>query len=223
MRQSLRRLYVSVLERLDSAPGVVSAAVTNAVPLAGLQPGQTRFQIQGRTYDDAGRAADRRRARRQPAILRHAGHSVRRGRAFTELDHEDAHARGRDQRGDGAALGRPRSDRRRGLVRRRRRTGLTVVGVVGDVKAFGLDSDAVAQIYRAAAAGRAAWPGGCWCARPATRRGATALIRDAVRAVDPDLPIENVRTLDEIRDDSAGDAAADRDCCSRCSRRWRCW
>ncbi len=44
--QSLRRLYVSVLERLESAPGVVSAAVTNAVPLAGLQPGQTRFQIQ---------------------------------------------------------------------------------------------------------------------------------------------------------------------------------
>ena len=28
--QSLRRLYVSVLERLESAPGVVSAAVTNA-------------------------------------------------------------------------------------------------------------------------------------------------------------------------------------------------
>ena len=50
--QTLRRLYVSILERLEGAPGVVSAAVTNAVPLSGVQPGQTRFQIQGRTYDN---------------------------------------------------------------------------------------------------------------------------------------------------------------------------
>lgn len=50
--QSLRRLYVSVLERLEEAPGVVSAAVTNAVPLSGVQPGQVRLQIQGHTYNN---------------------------------------------------------------------------------------------------------------------------------------------------------------------------
>ena len=41
--QSLRRLYVSLLERLESTPGVTGAAITNAVPLDALQPGQTRF------------------------------------------------------------------------------------------------------------------------------------------------------------------------------------
>ena len=36
---------------LESSPGVVAAAITNGVPLAGLQPGTTRFQIQGKVYN----------------------------------------------------------------------------------------------------------------------------------------------------------------------------
>ena len=48
--QSVRALYTSVLGRLESSPGVISAAITNGVPLSGVQPGQTRFQIRGVTY-----------------------------------------------------------------------------------------------------------------------------------------------------------------------------
>ena len=32
---ALRRLYLPILDRLEGQPGVVSAAITNAVPLAG--------------------------------------------------------------------------------------------------------------------------------------------------------------------------------------------
>ena len=52
---ALRRLYLPILDRLDGQPGVVSAAITNAVPLAGSAPGTTRFDIDGRVTDDPDR------------------------------------------------------------------------------------------------------------------------------------------------------------------------
>ena len=196
--QALRRLYVSVLERLESSPGVVSAAITNAVPLAGIQPGQTRFQIQGRVYDspDHRPTADVRVA--SPHYFDTLGIPLRGGRAFTELDHENAarvaivnesmvrHWDGRDPIGAEVSF-----DNGENWV--------TVVGIVGDVKAFGLDRDAVAQVYLPLR--QIGGIGGRVVVRMAgDPAAAAAAIRDAVRGVDPDLPIENVRTLDEIRD-----------------------
>ncbi|HVG84650.1 MAG TPA: ADOP family duplicated permease, partial [Vicinamibacterales bacterium] len=52
---ALRRLYLPILDRLEGQPGVVSAAITNAVPLAGAAPGTTRFDIDGRVTDDPDR------------------------------------------------------------------------------------------------------------------------------------------------------------------------
>ncbi len=195
--QSLRRLYVSMLERLEGAPGVVSAAVTNAVPLAGLQPGQTRFQIQGRTYNapEDRPTADVRVA--SPKYFDTLGIPIRRGRGFSELDHENAapvviinesmvrHWDGRDPIGGEVSFDNGRS-------------WVTVVGVVGDVKAFGLDRDAVAQVYRplrqsGGLAGRVL------VRMTGEASGVTAVIRNAVHGIDPDVPIENVSTLDEIR------------------------
>ena len=196
--QALRRLYLSVLERLDSSPGVVSAAVTNAVPLAGLQPGQTRFQIRGRTYEtpDQRPVADVRVA--STKYFDTLGIPVRQGRSFTELDHENAapvalvnEAMRRQWEGRNPIGAEVSFDNGENWV--------TVVGVVGDVKVFGLDRDAVAQVYRPLrqAGGLA---GRVLVRMTGDPSSATAIIRDAVKSVDPDLPIENVRTLDEIRD-----------------------
>jgi putative ABC transport system permease protein len=194
---ALRRLYVSVLDRLQGAPGVMSAAITNAVPLAGLQPGQVRFQIEGRTYDaPEGRpTVDVRVASTE--YFGTLGIPLRRGRAFTELDHDEAlpvavineamvrQWDGRDPIGSKVSFDNGQ-------------TWVTIVGIVGDTRAFGLDRDAVAQLYRplrqtGGLAGRLLVR---TSGEPAV---AAALIRDAVHGVDPDLPIENVRTLDEIR------------------------
>jgi predicted permease len=196
--QALRGLYVSILERLESAPGVVAAAVTNAVPLAGLQPGQTRFQIRGRTYEtpELRPVVDVRVA--SPNYFSTLGIPLRLGRSFTELDHQDAaqvalvneamlrHWDGRDPIGSEVSF-----DNGQNWV--------TIVGIVGNIRTFGLDRDAVAQLYRplrqtGGLAGRVLVR---MSGDPSTAIGA---IRSAVHGVDPDLPIENVRTLDEIRD-----------------------
>jgi ABC-type antimicrobial peptide transport system permease subunit len=78
-------------------------------------------------------------------------------------------------------------------------TWFTIVGIVGDVKTFGLDRDSVSQAYlplrqSGGLAGRAL------VRMTGDPTGATVVIREAVHGIDPDLPIENVRTLDEIRD-----------------------
>ncbi len=196
--QALRGLYVSVLERLESAPGVVSAAVTNAVPLAGLQPGQTRFQIRGRTYDTPEQrpVVDVRVA--SPNYFATLGIPIRLGRGFTELDDQDAAQvavvneamlrqwDGRDPIGSDVSF-----DNGQNWV--------TIVGIVGNVKTFGLDRDAVAQLYRPLrqASGLAGRVLVRMTGDPTTALG---VIRGAVHGVDPDVPIENVRTLDEIRE-----------------------
>jgi predicted permease len=196
--QALRALYVSMLERLESAPGVVSAAVTNAVPLAGLQPGQTRFQIRGRTYDTPEQrpVVDVRVA--SPSYFATLGIPLRLGRGFTELDHQDAaqvaivneamlrYWDGRDPIGSEVSF-----DNGQNWV--------TIVGIVGNIRTFGLDRDAVAQLYRPLrqAGGLAGRVLVRMSGDPST---AIAVIRSAVHGVDPNLPIENVRTLDEIRD-----------------------
>ena len=50
--KALRTLYTPIIERLSAQPGVMSVAITNAVPLAGGAPGTVRFEIQGITTDD---------------------------------------------------------------------------------------------------------------------------------------------------------------------------
>jgi putative ABC transport system permease protein len=199
--RSVRRLYTSILERLETAPGVVSAAVTNSVPLSGVQPGNTRFRVNGRAYNtpDERPTADIRVA--SPKYFDTLGIPIRVGRGFEELDHENA---------QGVAI------INEAMVRQwdgRNAIGsqitfttgdnepvwLTIVGVAGDVKTFGLDRDAVAQVYvPLRQAGQ--FPGRVLVRVNGEPSQAIALIRDAVRAVDADVPIENVRTLDEIRD-----------------------
>ena len=197
--QSLRRLYVSILERLESTPGVTAAAVTNAIPLEGLQPGQTRFQIQGRTYNapEERPVTDVRVA--SPRLFDTLGIRILRGRGFSELDHEEAAPvavinetlarrewEGRDPIGAEVSANNGQ-------------TWTTIVGIISDTKTFGLDRDAVAQVYvpLRQAGGLAGRVLVRMNGEPAQ---AISAIREAVRSVDPDLPIENVRTLDEIRD-----------------------
>src|SRR4029079_12776679 len=78
-------------------------------------------------------------------------------------------------------------------------TWSTVVGIAGDVKQFGLDRNSVAQVYvplRQTSQGLA----GRLLVRTSGELGSAGqIIRNAVRAIDPDMPITNLRTLEEIR------------------------
>jgi len=194
--ESRHRLYEDVLERMQAVPGVASAAITNAVPLSGMRPGQTRLQVEGLGDAELAPTVDVRIA--SPAYFDTLGVPLLRGRVFATTDTEttervavinDAGVRqwgGRDPLGarvsaDGG------------------RTWYRVVGVVGDVRNFGLDVEPVAQAYVALAQANGNLQGRI-LARTAGDPGvAMAAIRSAIQSVDPDMPIERMQTLDTIR------------------------
>ncbi|PYR60339.1 MAG: hypothetical protein DMF85_05410 [Acidobacteria bacterium] len=196
--ESQLRFYQPVLERLQSEPGVVSAAVTNAVPLSTSAPNTNPFQIQGRPGDDPDKrpAADVRVV--TPDYFQTLGIPFVGGRPFRGADRADAPAvaivnkamtrywDGRDPIGTRVSFDNGA-------------TWATVVGIVGDVRQFGLERGSVAQVYVPLA--QSGGLNGRFLVRTqADLAGAARLIRDAVHAVDPNMPVENVRTLDELRE-----------------------
>jgi len=194
-----RSFYVRLVERLEAQPGVMSAAITNAVPLRTSQPSSAAFQIEGRVVDDPNKrpTADGRIV--SASFFKTLGVPLVPGRTFTDADDRETQKvvvvnkammrywDGSDPIGSRISLDNGQS-------------WSTIVGIVGDVKQFGLDKPAVAQVYtplRQTVQGL----GGLLLLRTNSDPAATAAtIRDAVWAIDPDLPVMRVRTLDDIRD-----------------------
>ncbi len=196
------RFYQPVLDRLQHEPGVVAAAVTNAVPLAATTPFANPFAIEGRATDDANKrpTADVRVI--TPDYFKTLGIPLVAGRAFSDLDHKDAPAvalinkamlrywDGKDPIGSRISFSTgPNSNEP---------IWTTIVGVVGDVRQFGLEQT-VAQIYQPMSQSQGF--GGRFLIRTqGDPTLAAKVLRDDIHAVDAAMPVVNVKTLDDLRD-----------------------
>jgi putative ABC transport system permease protein len=192
------RFYQPVLERLRAEPGVVSAAVTNAVPLSASTPNATPFQIEGSSTDDPDKrpAADVRVV--TPGYFETLGIPLVNGRAFSDHDGTDAAAvaivnksmtrywEKRDPIGSRVSFDNGQ-------------TWATIVGVVGDVRQFGLERDSIAQAYTPLSQSQGL-AGRFLVRTTGDPVGAAKMIREDVHLVDPNMPVENVRTLDDLRE-----------------------
>jgi hypothetical protein len=75
----------------------------------------------------------------------------------------------------------------------------TVIGVVGDVRSFGLDTDAPPVVYAPLGEVAASWNPMHLIVRTTTDPSAQAgAVREVIRSVDGGVPVYNIRTLDEI-------------------------
>jgi predicted permease len=194
-----RRFYLPLLDRLEAQPGVISVAVTNAVPLRTTQPGSAPFVIEGRTDDvpEKRPTADTRIV--SSSFFKTIGVPLVAGRTFSESDGADSmpvvvinkammrYWGASDPIGSRISLDNGQ-------------TWSTIVGIVGDVKQFGLDRDVVAQVYTPLRQTRQALGGLALVRMNGDEATVAKTIRDAVWAIDPNMPVQNVRTLDEIRD-----------------------
>ena len=194
-----RRFYLPLIERLEAQPGVVSVAVTNAVPLRTTQPGNTAFQIEGRLEDNIERrpTADVRIV--SSGFFRTLGVPLIAGRTFAESDTNDSmrvvvinRAMTRYWNGSEPVGSRISLDGNR--------TWSTVVGIVGDVRAFGLDKEPIAQLYTPLRQSTQGLNGLVLVRTAGDPASAGGIIREAAWALDPEMPVQAVRTLDEIRD-----------------------
>jgi putative ABC transport system permease protein len=196
--------YRKILDRLETLPGVESAGAVNRLPLSGL-PGFGTYSIEGAEGDLGSRSAIFSQA--SPGYFRALRIRLLQGRLFEPSD---------DERSAPVAVVSESLARREfpaGAIGRRVRTGgaasqdpwLTIVGVVGDVRSDALDTSPRPQLYR--------------CLYQSSNLGAALVLRGKsdpatmgsalareVRAVDPNLPVFGVRTMEEI----LGAALADR-------------
>ena len=197
-------LLLRILDKARSEPGVLSAALGSTFPLNQLGitngPFNRGFQIEGRPIPDGELLpqADFRTAStdyfetvRQPLV---------RGRTFSEGDKDKAlpvavinQSTVRHRWGDEDPIGRR-------LSFDRGQTWLTVVGVVGDVRQYGLDREPPDEIYIPLA--QAQFGGNLLVRTAADPMSIAKLMREAVYEVDSDTAVDRVQTLEQVRNDA---------------------
>jgi putative ABC transport system permease protein len=194
---ALRRLYMPILDQLEGQPGVVSAAITNAVPLAGAAPGTTRFDIDGRVTDDPSLRPSTDVRVASDRYFDTIGIPLVSGRVFNRFDTQESlpvavinSAMARYWQGTN-----PIGTR----ISTNRKTWFTVVGVVGDVRQFGLAVPTVAQIYIPLSQSPFNLAGQVLVRTVDDPARFEGTVRRIVHSVDPNQPVEAVRTLDDLR------------------------
>ena len=196
-----RAFYETLVEDLSHRPGVESAAVSMTVPLdnqMGSMEGQLR--IEGRPVP-AGAPAPKADFRIvSPGYFRTLGIPILRGRDFTVADKGPDHAAAivnasfaRHQWGDADPVGQR-------VTTDEGKTWATIVGVVGDVRQYGLNRPATDEAY--------------FSMSNNALREANVLIRTtgnpllmnkeiarAAHRIDPTQPVTRILTLEQIRNE----------------------
>jgi putative ABC transport system permease protein len=205
---SARAFYQRLTERLDALPGVESTAIAVSLP-----PNQVtvtdNFTVEGKTYAPGESAPVGTLVVASPTYFKTMGIPVVRGRAFDDRDREGSPrvvivSRTLADRfyPNGDALGRRF---RIGGPERSRNQWMEIVGIAGDVKYDGLSQAPEPAYYLPFQ--QNPWSEQYVVIRTAADPGGlAAAARDAVWAVDRDLPLLRVRTMDEIMSEAAGDA-----------------
>jgi predicted permease len=190
-------LYTGVLNRLQSSPGVASAAITNAVPLAEIVPFEQRFLIEGR-HPDQDRLPTTDQNIASPGYFSTLGVPLLRGRDFTDADRAEA------PRVAIINQSMARSWSEADPIGTRfslddGRTWITVIGLVSDVRQYGLERAAIAQCYTPLQQIERGLGGRVLVRAQGDPLQVAALITEAVHRVDPQVAVENVKTLETLK------------------------
>jgi predicted permease len=192
------QFYDAAVARMSSLPGVVSVAVTNAVPLSAITPGANPILIKGET--DA--ASEHRPTAdlnvSSPMYFSTLGIPVVDGRDFTVADKTGTppvaivnQTMAKYWHGHSPLGAQISPDNGQNW--------LTIVGVAGDTRQYGVGHDVVPELFVPMA--QAGVGGGRFVVRTQDDPAAFATtLVDSVHAVDPDMPVKNVVTLTELRE-----------------------
>jgi putative ABC transport system permease protein len=199
--EKTREFADNLLQRLQGQPGVVSVAMGSTFPLNGGTPFNRGFIIEGRPVVEGQPQAQADFQVGTPDYFRTIGVPLVRGRTFTTADRAGAspvvvvsqslarrYWNNADPIGQRISLDNGRS-------------WGTIVGVVGDVKTYGLASEPTDAVYAPHAVASFRDMRVLLRSRGDPSR-LTQRLREAVREVDPAQPVTEVQTLAESRQNS---------------------
>ena len=191
--------YEQLVARVRALPGVASAAAINFVPMDRSGTTSSQFSVEGEPPPPKDRRPYANHLVATPGYFEAAGVRVLKGRGFTEADDERARpvclvneslARRFFPRGD--AVG-------RGIVVSEDEGPWEIVGVAADVKNEDLEEQAELEFYRPLR--QTPWYTMALVVRAAegtTPANLAPAVRGEVKALDPGLPVYNVRTMREV-------------------------
>jgi predicted permease len=194
-------LLKEVLARIEAQPGISSASATSTIPLGGGEVSRS-FTVGGQPLPVPGKEPGAEYRAIGPHYFRTMGTPLLKGRDFTERD---------DAQSPGVIMINETMARRFwpnddpvgqsltiiGIEKEPRE----IVGVVGDVHHFGLDARAEAEMYVPYL--QRPMPGVTLMVQSASAPGdVTAAVRNAVREADKNLPVYNIKSMDEVLADS---------------------
>ena len=202
--QQYRDFSLRLQETMKTQPGVLSAAISNNYPLSPFSiangPFQRNFQIEGRAVNESELApqADLRSA--TPDYFETLRLATVSGRVFTTADHDKAQpvavinqSLARHRWGNENPVGR-RVSLDQGT------TWITIVGVIGDVRHYGLQQEPTDEIYFPIAQRGG---GGFLLLRTAAEpESVIRQARNVVYTIDPETAIDQVSTLEERRSEA---------------------
>ena len=187
-----------VIERLEASPGVLAAGAVNTLPLTG-QYALRSFAIGGRPAPLPGQQSPAAFQLVTPRYFEAMGIPLRRGRRFSDGDRPGApgvaivsESFARRYWPNEDAIGKRVQIADAGTPEWRE-----VVGVVGDTRQLGLETDPVPTVYRPFA--QAYWPFLSFAARSSGDPAALAsTLRQAIWQLDKDEPVTAVQTMDQV-------------------------
>jgi putative ABC transport system permease protein len=201
-REQLRQFWLEALDRVSAIPGVESAAATGMLPLRG--GGDTYFHLEGRSSD-----ADRRNAQVNVISDRYfetMAIPIVSGRSFAAAETPEGPRAVILNRSLAERLFEGRSPLgNRLVVDFGEPVVVEIVGVAGDVRAFGGANDSPDIMYFSLRQNGVGFSIGFLRLAIRTRAEPTAiipLVRTAIREIDPVVPVTNPETMEEILSDS---------------------
>ena len=196
--------YAEVERRVKALPGVQHVAFTSILPLSGTNS-DSSFHIEGRNEKQTGIHPDEEIRSVTSDYFRVLETPLIKGRVFSEADTTEApgvviinQAMAKKYWPGEEAVGKRINFNDSDPAKIK---WVTVVGVVADIRHRGLDAEAKPEYYIAHP--QLAYRGMILAVRsPLEPSALVRSIRNEVRGLDPEQPVANVRTLDEVTSDS---------------------
>jgi putative ABC transport system permease protein len=196
---SIVRFNNEVQRRIAALPGMQAAGFSTILPLAGTNSDWS-FDIEGRPSSDKSPSPDEEKRQVSPDYFRALETSLIKGRLFSNADTADAPPviivnqafakkfwANEDVLGKRITFDNPKKNPK----------WITIVGVVGDIRHFGLDVDPKPEMYVPFA--QEPYFTTIYVVRSSQDpRGLLPAIRREIQAIDPAVPLANVRAFETV-------------------------
>lgn len=186
--------YRDLLTKVNTLPAVRASAFADSLPLSGT-PNWTRFAIEGQPRPPAGQMPVAQGHTVTPTYFQTLGIPLRAGRFFRDSDMNASFVIINQSTARRFFAGQDPGGRRllMGSVDVKP-TPVPIVGVVGDTRELGLNKDAEPELY---------FPGNSARGALLVRTAGDPLslasgVRSAVLTVDPEQPVSNIQTVDQV-------------------------